>query len=171
MKWQNHILIAGAITATIDPILAPGALLGATAPDWLEWLITPVRKVRHRTVTHYLVLWIAAVGFFCLIWDFRHLGLAFSMGGLFHLLTDAMTISGIPLGWWSDRKFYLFGGRLKTGSAEEYMIAGIVLVICAIIVWHTPDNSFTPFFFDWGGYYEQGLIDGREWKENRFRWL
>lgn len=40
MKWQNHILIAGALTATIDPLLAPGALLGATAPDWLEWLIT-----------------------------------------------------------------------------------------------------------------------------------
>ncbi|MDD2767187.1 MAG: hypothetical protein PHT19_00545 [Methylococcus sp.] len=133
---------AGAITATIDPILAPGALLGATAPDWLEWLITPVRKVRHRTVTHYLVLWAAAVVFFFLVWDFRHLGLAFSLGG-----------------------------TLKTGSAEEYMIAGVVLVICVFIVWHTPDNRFTPFVFDWGGYYEQGLIDGREWKENRFRWL
>lgn len=102
--------------------------------------------------------------FFFLVWDFRHLGLAFGLGGLFHLLTDAMTISGIP-------KFYLFGGRLKTGSPEEYMIAGVVLAICALIVWHRPDSGYTPFFFYWGGYYEQSLIDGREWKENRFRWL
>jgi hypothetical protein len=26
-------------------------------------------------------------------------------------------------------------------------------------------------FWDWPDYYHQGLIDGHEWKENRFRWL
>ncbi|WP_318409140.1 hypothetical protein [Photobacterium leiognathi] len=30
-------------------------------------------------------------------------------------------------------------------------------------------GSFSPFFFDWGGYYNQGLIDAAEWKANRFR--
>jgi inner membrane protein len=58
-------------------------MLGATAPDWLEWLITPVRKVRHRTLTHYLAVWIASVLFFLLAWDFRHLGLDFNIGGCF----------------------------------------------------------------------------------------
>lgn len=171
MKWVNHVIIAGSISVAIDPVLVPGAVLGATAPDWLEWLISPIKRVKHRGVTHYLVNWIATVLFFGLFWDFRHLGFAFSLGGLFHILTDAMTISGIPVGWWSDRKFYLFGGRLKTGSPPEYMISGIVVLVCSVIVWHKPDSGFMPFFYDWPGYYERGLIDGKEWKNNRFKFM
>jgi len=171
MRWPNHVLIAGAVTVTIDPALAPGAILGATAPDWLEWLIYPIRKVKHRGVTHYLVVWLALVVFFWLGPDFRHLGLAFSLGGLWHILTDAMTISGVPVGPWSDRKMYLFGGKLKTGSPTEYIIAAVVVLICAMIAWHKPSSGFVPFFFDWAEYYHQGLIDGKEWKDNRFRIL
>jgi inner membrane protein len=171
MKWQNHVAIAAAVTVVVDPILVPGAILGATAPDWLEWLITPVRRVRHRTVTHYLVVWAFAVGFFLVFWDFHRIGLAFSLGGLFHVLTDAMTISGIPMGWWSDRKFYLFGGRLKTGSPEEYMISAVVVLTCVMLAWHRPGSGYAPFFFDWPGFYQQGLIDANEWKTNRFKFL
>lgn len=171
MKWVNHTLIAGAVTATLNPSLVPGAILGATAPDWLEWLISPIRKVKHRGVTHWLVNWIIAVLFFWLVWDFRHLGLAFSLGGLWHILTDAMTISGVPVGPWSDRKIYLFGGKLKTGSPTEYLISAVVVLICATIAWHKPSNGFVPFFFDWERYYDEGLIDAKEWKDNRFRIL
>ena len=37
MKWINHIAIAAATTAVISPPLVPLAVLGSTAPDWLEW--------------------------------------------------------------------------------------------------------------------------------------
>ena len=172
MKWINHIAIATAISAAVDPVLVPGAALGATAPDWLEWIIAPFHNVKHRGVTHYLVTWASAVFFFSLIWDFRSIGLAFSVGGLFHILTDAMTISGVPMGPWSDRKFYLFGGKLKTGQPGEYMCSGVVIMICAIFVMNKPNSaSFIPFFYNWGGLYEEGIIDANEWKTNRFKFI
>jgi inner membrane protein len=31
--------------------------------------------------------------------------------------------------------------------------------------------GYAPFFWDWAGYYKEGLIDGSEWKTNRFKWL
>lgn len=171
MRWINHTIIAGSISAAIDPVLVPPAILGATAPDWLEWLISPVRKIKHRGVTHYLAVWLFALAFFWLAWDFHRLGFAFALGGLFHLLTDAMTICGIPVGWWSDRRFHLFGGKLKTGQPGEYMVSAVVVLICAMLIWHRPDSGFMPYFYDWSGYYQQGLIDGKEWKDNRFRFL
>ena len=36
---------------------------------------------------------------------------------------------------------------------------------------HWNGGGFTPFFYDWVGYYKSGLIDANEWKDNRFRWL
>ncbi|MGF1723121.1 hypothetical protein L4D12_00170 [Photobacterium nomapromontoriensis] len=51
-----------------------------------------------------------------------------------------MTVTGVPFSPYSDRRFHL------TGS-----------------------GSFSPFFFDWGGYYDNGLIDAAEWKANRFK--
>ena len=45
------------------------------------------------------------------------------------------------------------------------------MLICAILVWQresTP-GGFLPFFYDWAGLYKSGLIDGLEWKTNRFR--
>ena len=49
MKWINHLAIAGATTALVAPALVPVALLGSTAPDWLEWVLEKLggRKVKH----------------------------------------------------------------------------------------------------------------------------
>ena len=56
MKWNNDVVIAGSVAAVWKPELVPLAILGSTAPDWLEWLAKAVgRRVRHRTVTHYVV--------------------------------------------------------------------------------------------------------------------
>lgn len=123
-----------------------------------------IRKFKHRGVTHWLVNRIVAVIFSWLAWDSRNLGLAFSLGGLWHILTDAMTISGVPVGPWSDRKIYLFGGKLKPGSPTEYLVSAVVVLICAVIAWHKPSTEFVPFFYDWLQYYNEGLIDGKEWK-------
>ena len=45
MKWVNHVLIAGAVTAVYDVRLVPSTIVGATAPDWM----VPARKTKGGT--------------------------------------------------------------------------------------------------------------------------
>jgi inner membrane protein len=176
MKWVNHVAIAGSVTAVWRPELVPLAVLGSTAPDWMEWAYTGVtgRKINHRGATHYVASWLAGLAFGLWVWDWHYLIAAFSAGGLSHVLCDALTAKGVPFWWWSDRKFHLFGGRLKTGMMGEYFVAGAVVVACvglALLTRHWGGGEFSPFFFDWADYYKSGVIDAKEWKENRFRWL
>jgi Predicted membrane-bound metal-dependent hydrolases len=181
MKWQSHIIIGGAFGAVINPILVPVAVLGATAPDWLEYILKFFGiRVQHRGVTHYVVLWLIAIAFFALAWDYRLIGLGFAIGGFSHVIGDSFTISGVPFAPWSDAKFHLFGGKLRTGGAGEYIVAGIIVVLCAGWIMYSPvkvgtaaqkESGFIPFFYDWKNDYEKGLIDGREWKDNRMKFL
>ncbi|MDX1727583.1 MAG: metal-dependent hydrolase [Pseudoalteromonas tetraodonis] len=176
MKWVNHIAIAGATTALIAPPLVPLAILGSTAPDWLEWVLKATgQKIKHRTVTHYVTTWVAGILFFYLIWDFQNIGLAFCYGGLTHVITDSFTITGVPFSPLSDRRFHLFGGRLRTGSSGEYIVAGLIVITCfAIAVMIKPGNGSSgwyPFFYDWQSKYESGMIDAKEWKDKRFNFL
>jgi inner membrane protein len=53
------------------------------------------------------------------LWDWHGLVFWFSLGGLLHVLCDALTVTGVPLGPWSDRRFHLFGGRVRTGAPLE----------------------------------------------------
>lgn len=174
MKWVNHIAIAGATCAVWKPELVPVAVLGSTAPDWLEWIAHALgRRVRHRTVTHYAASWLFGLGFGAFVWDYHHVITAFAAGGLSHVFCDSLTVQGVPLGWWSDRRFHLFGGRFRTGQMGEYWFAGGVVVACVCVAMLTRHwgGGYSPFFYDWADYYQQGLIDGKEWKDNRFRWL
>lgn len=176
MKWINHIAIAGSTTALIAPPLVPLAILGSTAPDWMEWVLRAFgQNIKHRTVTHYVTSWIAGILFFYILWDFHNIGLAFCYGGFTHVIADSFTIAGVPFSPFSDRRFHLFGGRLRTGATGEYIVAGLIVVTClsiAIII--KPANSghrWYPFFYDWQSKYEEGIIDAREWKEKRFNFL
>jgi inner membrane protein len=175
MKWVNHIAIAGATCAVWQPELVPLAVAGSTAPDWLEWVLKALKhRVGHRTVTHYVVYWVGGVLFGLYAWDFNHAITAFSFGGLSHVFADSLTLMGVPLGWWSDRKYHLFGGRLRTGQMGEYWVTGAIVLLCfgfAIVTRHYADSPYSPFFFDWADCYKQGLCDAKEWKDNRFRWL
>lgn len=175
MKWINHIAIAAATTAVISPPLVPVAVLGSTAPDWLEWTprLIGKRSPKHRTVTHYVIFWVLALLFGLFVWDFHHVITAFAAGGLSHVLCDACTAHGVPLGWWSDRRFHLFGGRLKTGLMGEYWVAGCIVVVCIAIGWATKSwgGEFVPFFYDYAGMYDSGVIDAKEWRDNRFRFF
>jgi inner membrane protein len=176
MKWINHIAIGGATTALISPPLVPLAILGSTAPDWLEWIFKATgQKVKHRTVTHYVTTWVIGVLFCYAIWDFQQIGLAFFYGGLTHVIADSFTIAGVPFSPFSDRRFHLFGGRLRTGAAGEYIVAGLIVIICfSAAVMFKPksaEHGWYPFFYDWQSKYEDGMIDAKEWKEKRFNFL
>ncbi len=51
MRWQNHIIIGGAFGAVINPMIVPVAMLGSTAPDWIEYILKVFgKKVKHRGV-------------------------------------------------------------------------------------------------------------------------
>ena len=94
----------------------------------------------------------------------------FAAGGAIHWFCDALTVSGAPVGWWSDRRVTLFGGKVKTGDSNETIITILIVVVCGVLIWGraSSDDGFIPFFFEWADYYRGGLIDGREWKLNRF---
>ncbi len=131
VKWVNHIAIAGATCAVWKPELVPLAVLGSTAPDWLEWVLQAMgRRVRHRTVTHYAASWLFGLGFGVFVWDYHHALTAFAAGGLSHVFCDSLTVQGVPLGWWSDRRFHLFGGRFRTGQSGEYWFSGAIVLAC-----------------------------------------
>lgn len=176
MKWINHIAIAGSTTALIAPPLVPLAILGSTAPDWMEWVLKASgQNIKHRTVTHYVTSWIAGIIFCYAVWDFQNIGLAFCYGGLTHVIADSFTIAGVPFSPFSDRRFHLFGGRLRTGAAGEYIVAGLIVITCfAVAIIIKPANGghgWYPFFYDWQSKYEEGMIDAKEWKEKRFNFL
>ncbi len=170
MKWLNHVLIAGACCAVISPPHVAACVVGATAPDWLEYTLKFTRKpVKHRGPTHVFTHWLIFALAVTFVWDYHGLLTAFAWGGISHILTDAMTVSGVPFSPYSDRRFHLFGGRFRTGDPIEYAIAGAVVIACIGLASLTGGSGFAPFFFDWAGYYDQGLIDAKEWKVNRFR--
>lgn len=175
MKWVNHILIGGATAAVINPLFVPVAVLGATAPDWLEFVSKLLgRPVRHRTVTHILIIWFFA---FVAAIFFDPIGIfsAFAWGGLTHIICDSLTVSGVPFSPYSDRRFHLFGGRLRTGDPSEYIVSFIVIIICAALITlmssSNSDSGFMPFFYNWMNLYNNGVVSGLEWKINRFRFF
>jgi inner membrane protein len=158
------------VAATVSPVLVAPAVLGATAPDWLEWVAGAVTRhpIKHRTVTHVLLSWVCACAFFGVIADFRGLGLAFSLGGVSHWLCDACTIQGVPLWWWSDRRTTIAGGRIRTGGMGEYAVVGGVLACCLVLASLRPSEAWSPFFRDWPNLYAAGVVDGSEWRSHRF---
>lgn len=173
MKWFNHMLIAGATTAVVAPSLVPVAILGSTAPDWLEWVNKRLGNyIKHRTTTHIVAYWVAGMLFGWLVWDFHGIILAFAYGGFTHVFADSLTIMGVPLTPFSDRRFNLMGGRLRTGDQGEYVVAGGIACVCFFIAsqLHTVSDFF-PFFYNWGAMYQNGIIDGLEWKQNRLKFI
>lgn len=173
MKWVSHIAIAGATTAVYDPKLVPLAVFGGVFPDLAEQIGNRFLGARltHRQETHYFVYWLAGFLFFFLL-DLP-LVASFLWGGLTHVLADSVTITGVPFSPLSDRRFHLFGGRLRTGSAAEYIFVFCFSVVCFLLAnyIHRESGGFLPFFFNWGEYYENGLIDAAEWKANRFKFF
>ncbi len=60
--------------------------------------------------------------------------------------------------------------EIPSKGAAEYIIAGVIVLLRAVLVWSkngTP-GGFIPFFYHWGEFFDSGLIDGHEWRNNRF---
>lgn len=171
MQWFNHILIAGATTAVLDPTLIPVAILGATAPDWLEQGAKQFNyPLIHRGPTHYFSIWLSM--WVAMIYlDPSGLLSAFFYGGFSHVLLDAMTITGVPFSPLSDRRFHLFGGRFRTGDSTEYLISFSIVLISFAIILTDQSQHWSPYFMHWGQLYQAGIIDAEEWRQNRFHFF
>lgn len=175
MRWYNHILIAAAPTAVVAPRLVPLAILGATAPDWIEWICKAIGKPQpHRGPTHWVAAWLIGIIASLLLPDpASGLLLAFAWGGLSHTLADALTVSGVPFSPLSERRFHLLGGRLRTGGAGEYGVSWGIVLVCWLLSAQiaAPGGGYLPFFPNWAERYEAGTATAKEWRENRFRFF
>ncbi len=133
MKWYTHLAMAWAVAAPFGG--AAGALLGATAPDWLE----NFGPFRHREETHALLLWglVALAGLLLFLSPVKTVGFHlfwFGVGGVIHWVGDALTASGVPLTPWSKYRVTLLGGRLRTGEPAEYLVALAALALSFLVL-------------------------------------
>jgi len=167
VKWPSHIVIATAPCAVFAPEYLPVAAAGATAPDWLEYVARAVgRRVRHRSVTHYGAVWAAAMTL-CAAAGFMP-GAVFSAAALSHWFADALTPTGVPLGWWSQSYTHFFGGRIRTGSASEYGVVGVWAALWVALYQAGAGGDISPWMMPWGDLYRAGVVDLIEWREHRW---
>jgi membrane-bound metal-dependent hydrolase YbcI (DUF457 family) len=91
--------------------------------------------VQHRGLTHRGLTTIGVMG---LAWGlaghlgYAEVGLTFGLGYLSHVLTDALTKRGVPLGWPLPGQFHLLPGplRIRTGGpAEALLFLGGAMVL------------------------------------------
>ncbi len=138
MRWISHVAMAWAVGAPFGA--SPLLLVGATAPDWLEFRGT----FRHREETHVLLYWLGALGIgLGFLWGpltlIGHHLTWFALGGIIHWLGDALTPSGVPLAPWSTYRITLFGGRLRTGEKGELIVALACLAFSFVFLgWTKP---------------------------------
>lgn len=151
MTGKGHV-ISGLVLSTsvyvfakeinAEPILATlFFLFGSTAPDWLE-----IRKksggtiIRHRTITHWVPLWILLFYFshYAILNNYVFLNnyveyqnyfysvlIGFSMGGILHLLLDLPNPMGIPI----LTPYHRFSLNLwKSGKNETFIILSLVIL-------------------------------------------
>lgn len=148
----------------------PIAVAGATAPDWLEFVIRLAgHHCEHRGRTHIASSWIVAmiIGLLPGL-NWHWVIFTFCYGGLTHLFCDSLTPSGIPITWWSQSRTHIFGGRFKTGQPGEYIAGFGIAIFCAVFIGTVDIAGNSPFFRNYPAQYEEGLIDLHEWREHRF---
>ena len=138
----------------IGYIAAIGTILGAKAPDYLEIrrkvkdsknkVIGTKTLITHRTITHWLPLWIIAFLFFLIQFEQSYFSyfqdynfntnkitnyissflLGYTIGGLLHLITDLPNPMGIPI-IHPKKRFSL--NLWKSGKMEFIIVLGILL--------------------------------------------
>ena len=124
---DTHDLVIGAIVFW-------AALPGSTAPDWLEMRIGGRSLIRHRTLTHWPIPWLALGVFgFTLMSSTPIAGaglLGFAVGGCSHLLGDAGTPMGVPVftPYGARYSFRLWRGHQELLPVVAAWVSAIYLV-------------------------------------------
>lgn len=123
-----------------------GALLGASAPDYLEvvygWDERGRRKslLNHRTWTHWPYPWFAACAVLGAKWDnglFDYFSAGFISASLLHLAMDILTPMGIPLRWPTGKRSSL--NIYKTGHVRELAVIAVTSLILIMLATATID--------------------------------
>ncbi len=134
MKWVNHsaTAICVAIAVTGHPIISAAAAITSSLPDKIEIFIP---FSRHRGISHDPVFWFPMIVTLLALpivfanaplasGIFKHLAVGSAMGVAMHLITDSLSVSGIPV----FRKYRLAGKLYKTTNISEYIVSlGICL--------------------------------------------
>jgi len=159
MTWVSHIIVGSATAKTfgLNYVLTT---FGAILPDLAEMVIP--RNIQHRGITHSVALWLASL---VLLWStpVRDALIGVCVG---HLLMDSLTVMGVPILDENGRRVTLFGGKIRTASAGEFVLSGIVAFVAFVLLGSfSVDTSKR----NWKAMYEQGIIDRKEYHENRFR--
>lgn len=159
MTWASHIIV-GSATAKVFGLNYILTTLGAILPDLAE-MITP-RRIQHRGITHSVALWLASL---VLLWStpIRDCLLGVVIG---HLLMDSLTVMGVPILDENSRRITILGGRLRTASAGEFAISGIIAFVAFVML-----GSFTldASRRDWRALHDKRVIDRKEYYDNRFK--
>ncbi|HWV36599.1 MAG TPA: metal-dependent hydrolase [Thermomicrobiales bacterium] len=164
MKRPTHIMLGAAVAMPIAVSLSPGLALGAVwfgmagggFPDWLDLrseLRSPLR-LRHRGASHGLPLgilltigvWIALRAASATTIDLGSLALhvpadaiqpwtiAFGLGFLSHLLSDAWTVAGIrPLLPIASFRFWIVPKVLRGRSSGPLDFLARFVAMCGIL--------------------------------------
>jgi inner membrane protein len=181
MTWKSHIAIATAITIPFNPQQLPFAILGSTAPDWIEYILKFFGiHVEHRGVTHYLYIPLI----FILLGIFHDIFYWFGIGYFTHWFADSLTKSGVPISQFDTHRIHFFGGKITTGEPLEYIIAFGLLAISVTFVKPNMDLlkdltikkeetkeiiKYNPYYNDYRELYKKEIIDPKTMKENRFK--
>ncbi len=154
MKWITHQSVAVGPALILDwPSTAvAGVALGAILPDMIDMAISRMTpnpqktfKAIHRGFTHWFGWYVALLIFWGLLYVYPrsmgalHLPLkqvyflgGVALGGLFHILLDMCTPSGVPLFPFSQQKRFSLK-LFSTGSAQEYVFLALVLALLAAL--------------------------------------
>ncbi|HQN01130.1 MAG TPA: hypothetical protein PLL36_08650 [Candidatus Hydrogenedentes bacterium] len=142
MKWVNHsaTAICVAMAVTGHPVISAAAAIASALPDKIEVFI-PFGK--HRGISHDPALWLPIIvvllampfvpmestSHLAIHGLFQSLAFGAAMGIGMHLITDAMSITGIPI----FHKYRLAGNLYKTTALSEYIVSACICVTCILI--------------------------------------
>jgi inner membrane protein len=94
----------------------------------------------------------------------------FSIGGVFHVLTELPTLEGIQPFPYSRLRVNAIKGVHRKGEIGEYIVTIILASFLLLLSPHAQNEgqkAFVPFMYNWEKLYDDGVIDGKEWKDNR----
>lgn len=168
MKWVTHqsVGVLGAVALHMPPLAVAGVFIGSTLPDVLDFFLVRLgfqfNKI-HRGHSHFWVWYALAAMLMALGYQaaanlasqqiilvenalFGAFGVLF--GSLSHILTDFMTVSGVPYTLPVKKRVSL--GLIRTGHVTEYLFLTIFVFVITfgcgedILVYYR--NMLTSFF-------------------------